>query len=534
MDIQDGSTSNILCNSFVLELNYGLALPSNFYKSNELKKDEVFKTSTTIINSKKEMKTVQIELKSNVGLKGGYEDDVLLALMTIAKDQEGRNIREPKGVRRVYYTYAMIAEMLNHKEEMSEATLKRLIKNSIGRVSKAIKILSEQNIRCVTFLYQGDEGEYYYDKPDSFKPLIYTGTVSRGKGIDGFEDCKVIHWAEFDERIFDNLSKEYMCLLNQNDYLNLKVGPQRQVYRFLCSKRQVYGNEFKFNLSELARMMNMENSNRRREVIKKHLDAVSKSVLGIDFHIRKMIDRDDWDILIEFSDAKKWQQLPPLEFDETYQIFQKYYGLEFLNDLDFVEADLLSLRNGVTKKFKKATGSEFIKYNRENINVCDMIVDIILFQCKYQGFKIQTWRGLVMNLLKKEIEGNLDFPDGYRSFVTHRLAEKEKLDQEEKLNRQIEREEEIRKERERSLNELFNEYWITITKTNKQYVEDLRKRAEEIVLEEDGPDNFGPLLYEARIDNKARLLAKEEFVNGDFVEIVKKKSKKNRSRLLEA
>ncbi|MFG1516151.1 hypothetical protein [Halobacteriovorax sp. ZH2_bin.1] len=527
----------LLCNKFVMELNYGLALPSNFYKSSAVDKDHVYTTSTTVITPDKELRTIQIEMKSDVGLKGGYEDDVLLALLTLAKEQEGRNYQGPKGVRRVYYTYVQIARMLNYKEEMSEATLRRLVKNSIGRVKKAIETLRKQDVRCTSFMYRNEDGEFYYDSPDGFRPLIFTGDLISGRTVDGFEDSKVIHWAEFDDRIFENLSKEYMCLLDQSDYLRLKVGPQRQVYRFLCAKRQVFGNEFSFALSELARMMNLEKSGRRRDVIKKHLDGVMDIVKGVDVHIKKRNDCNDWDILVMFNSVD-WLSLPELVIDPTYSLFKKYYGSELLNELDFLEADHVQLRNEVTNKFykkNKESGSSFsgdqdelmrsITYKGEIINICDYLVDIALFQHNYQNYPIKSMRGFVMHLLDKELEGNLLLPEGYRSYVSERLYVKEKADCERRFREQAERNEREKIEKEEELNEMFNKHWQEIAEVEKQYVEELREKARELVLNE-CEDGTLPLLFEQTVETRARLLAKAEFVTGSFAKKAKKMAKR--------
>ena len=78
-------------NRFKVEINIGLALPFKYYIANDEEKIKENKAVVRSVDGDGSVYMLEVKTQSNQGPLGAFENDVLLALLTMAWEQRDRN-----------------------------------------------------------------------------------------------------------------------------------------------------------------------------------------------------------------------------------------------------------------------------------------------------------------------------------------------------------------------------------------------------------------------------------------------------------
>ena len=305
--------------------------------------------------------------------------------------------------------------------------------------------------------------------------------------------------------IIKNLYDEYVSVVEQKEYLSLKSGHQRRILIFLYSKKRSFGNDFLFNLNELAQVIGILDSkkDKRRRLILEYMQKAREVTNVFDFSITKTKDKDDWEIMIHFHD----QALTEKKGDKFFEDLVYEYGEDTLNKIDFNEIDLRNYRREFDAIYLARTGNEKFKWNKGEYLASEFCLDLTFWQiikCNYTVTK--TLKALARSILESMITENLLYPDKYRAFVSERVVASKKqkelaLVNQHRLAKDLQKIEEEKKFDE-SFNKMFNDL-MNDNKYKKVVTEEAKKRLEkEGILE-------GEMTYTLLLQDETRKVAKE-------------------------
>lgn len=491
--------------SFHVELNYGLALPFKFYIDESYDLSQEHKAQVTSIDPEGSIHRVEIATQSTLGPLGAFENDVLLVLLSMAKEQRDQPYNtQANDDYKVYFTYSEIAKRLG-----------LVPKNWTSRIKSAIIKIKSQGIKAKNFSYNATSGEILMVSPDDPTQLIETGTVKIGNKNSDFSSYQQVFYAIFDRFVFDNLYGQYRSVIQSNDYLKLKVGPQRRTFIFLSSKREKFGDSFSFALEELAMVLGLSGSKKRRRQIGEYLKRIENTLGNIEFNIKKKRGEEDWDIWIDFYTA---EMLDAPKLDPFYSNLIKFYGETFLARYDVQEIDILNMRKELIGPYKKKMKSEVFSFQGEDLNPVEFAIDIALFQGYYHNYNITSLKGLTKKILESMYEDILELPDKFRYFVVGRVEQSKKEAQEEKMAQERAKREAEESERRALLDKSFDDVFKSLSKKNPTYMNVLRQKAEQKLIDEEKRE--GPMLEQLRevfVQNQIRLIAREEWQSGEFM-----------------
>lgn len=483
-------------NHFKIELNLGLALPFRYH----IDANSKIKQHKSIVRSIDENGSVfmlEISTQSDDGPLQAVENDVLLCLLTMAFDQ--RNVpavmgnTEQTNNHRVYYTLAEICKRLGLSE------------NNSTRVSKAIKRIASQNLSFKNFRYHSPTGKIIQAEENT-KIILKSGRVRYGSTKEGFlANHSDFFYVEFDHNIIQNLYDEYVSVVQQKEYLSLSSGNHRRVLIFLYSKKRNYGDNFIFSLNELAQVIGLQDSlkDKKRRLIFEYLLRTKEATSAFEFSITKKRAEEDWDVIVQFSDADK----SPTKIDPFYQDLIMEYTQEKLNGVDFTEVDLDILRDEYDKYFLTKAGHQKFRWNKNEYSPAEFCLDLTFWQVFVCDYKItKTLKALSRSILESMIAGHLLIPDGYRYFITERILEKKKQKEMVLVNQHRLAKELQKIEEEKKFDESFQKMFVDLMKDNKYkkvVTEEAKKRLEKEGITE------GEMTFTLLLQDEMRKVAKE-------------------------
>jgi hypothetical protein len=507
--------------SFHVELNYGLALPFKFYIDEKYDLTQEHKAQVTSIDAYGSIHRLEVATQSTLGPLGAFENDVLLVLLSMAKEQrdEPYNEKANDGFK-VYFTYTEIAQRLG-----------LIPKNWTSRIKKAINKIKSQGIKTKNFSYNANSGDIVMVSPEDPTQLIRTGTVKIGNTSSDFTGYQQVFYAVFDRFVFDNLYGQYRSVIQSNDYLKLKVGPQRRTFIFLNSKKEKFGDSFSFALEELAMVLGLSGSTKRRRQIGEYLKRVEDTLGTISYGIKKKRGAEDWDIWIDFLSL---EMIEGPKLDPFFHALIQYYGDSFLELLDIKEVDIKNLRNELLGTYKKMAKLEIFKFQGEELNPVEFAIDIALFQARHHNYNITSLKGLVKRIIESMAENLIELPEKFRYFVVGRVEEAKKEVQENKMREERERRENEERNRQELLQKSFDDVYTSLSKNNPSYINILKTKAEAMFREAEKNQNIIPELKNTFILSEMKRIAQEEWQSGEFMnyEFEEAKIKKGKINLL--
>ena len=504
---------------FKYELDLGLALPFRYNCSDEdLKKIHAAKVAKNIDTTGK-IKFLKVTTQSDEGPLQAVENDVLLALLTMAYDQR-HSIKtysfdnDIQTGTRVYFTYAEICRRLG------------IDSGNSGRVKKAIQRIKSQKLSFKQWDYSPGSDKFH-DQSTNTSIILRDGDmkVSRNRNVDTFQQ---VYYVDLDPFIVNNLFKNYFSTIDQSQYLALPAGSARRLLIFLQSKKKNYGDNFTFELEEIIQILGYDSHERPKRAAMKVLEKVHKSLGNFDYTITEKrkgyqykSDFTNYTVLICFKETIK--MIP--KYEPFYQALCDWYGEDVLQGADILEIDVISTVKEITSKYSKETGGDTTyKFNKNEINAGEFIVDVVLFQKFTTNYKVESFKGFCKAMGTKLVSGIFELPDRYRLFVVGRLEDKKKnMDLEiltELQNKKRHKEEEEEKLFDESYSKLFNEMIMTSETTKKiiggRASEQMNK--EKIELERDGIFE-GSSIYKAEHQRRMYSIGKEMFISGELTEI---------------
>ncbi|MEC7275671.1 MAG: hypothetical protein VXV96_05065 [Bdellovibrionota bacterium] len=488
---------------FKVEINLGLALPFKYYLTDDYDKTEEHKAIVRSVDKSGSVYMLEVTTQSNEGPLQAFENDVLLVLLTMAWEQRdrNRNSRDKMNGFRVYYTLAEVCRRLGLSE------------NSRNKVARAIRKIKSQSMQTKNFAYNAHTGQIGLINEDT-KIILKSGRVRVGATDVDFADYQDVFFVEFDSYIVKNLYDEYVSVISSDAYLSLKSGPQRRVLIFLYSKRKKFGDEFLFSLEELAQVIGLTGSKKRRRQIGEYLGRVQDNLKNFEFTIKKKRGQSDWDIFVTFQGRSLIEAKE--ERDPFYQDLIEYYGEKDLRDLDIREIDVLNMRREFNFKYEKEAGKKTFAYGKDEINPADFCLDITLFQvlrCNYHITK--SFKALAKVILNSMINGGLELPEKYRHFVSKRADEKRKKEVTEKIQVELARKEEAKKVEIERLEKSFDKMYSDMISKNKSFRKSLETKAR-ASLESEGVDPED-MMYKLSLEHRMRDLAREDYLSGDIM-----------------
>lgn len=490
-DIYNGKENN-----FKIEVNLGLALPFRYYIE-ENSKFEKQKSVVRTVDDNGSIYMLEVTTQSDEGPLQSVENDVLLVLLTMAFEQRNSLVPidsvENTSGRRVYYTLAEICRRLGLSE------------NNSNRVSKAIKRIASQNLSFKNFRYHSPSGKILQAE-EYTKIILKSGRVRSGNTREGFLNNHTDYfYVEFDHNIIKNLFDEYVSVVEQKEYLSLGAGHQRRILMFLYSKKKSFGNDFLFNLNELAQVVGLLESHKdkRRRLIFEYIQKTREATGAFDFTINKIRDKEDWEIMIHFHE----QSLLVNKTDKFFEDLLAEYGEASLSKLDFNEIDLDNYRREFDALYLSKTGQEKFHWGKGAFSPAEFCLDLTFWQVLKCDYKItKTLKALARSILDSMIIGNLLYPDKYRAFVSDRVSEKKKQQELMVIQQHRVQKELQKKEEEKKFELSFNKMLEDIMKDSKykKLIEDSarEKLIAEGVLESD-------MAYTLLFTDMVRKVAKE-------------------------
>lgn len=503
--MQDGSDVAIKKkdDKFKVEINMGLALPCVFRPGEDF---DITQENKAIVKSAKDdgsLLMLEVSTQSNLGPLGANDNDVLTVLLTMAWEQrhQNKNNKEERNGFRVYYTLAEICRRLS------------LSVNCSSNIAKSIEKIKSQNMKLKNFIYNAETKETGLAKEQT-KIILKSGEITIGASDSDFKNYQKTFYVEFDSYIMKNMQDEYVSLIHTKEYLSLKSGPERRLLIFLNSKRKTFGDQFLFNLSELAQVLGISNSPNRRKMVGRYLNSAKKKLENFDYKIKKVSAQDDWHILLSFE-TQTVDMLEDKHGDKFYKALVEFYGPSKLASVDIQEIDVINLRKEFDRQYEKAKDKSTVSFaSQDDLSPGEVVIDIALYQVLISGYTItKTFKALAKAILSRFILGEIELPEKFRYFVTKRneLAEKDKV--KDIINTEIEKKKEREMKETKNLEKSFSLFFNDVVASNKSYMKDLKIRAAgRIDLDEDN------LMFNTAINIEVQKIAKEEFFSGKILE----------------
>ena len=494
-DFMDSSDTNLIPHieigeqgdsSFKIEPNLGLALPFQHYIDDN-KKNETRKSVVTSTDGDGNIFFLEISTQSDSGPLQAMENDVLISLLSMAVDQKNKH-QETSGKKRVFYSLAEICRRLGISE------------GSSGRVKSAIEKIKAQKVSFKNYIYVAETSEYFKGEFNT-RIILSDGKVTMGSVNS--DTIKEFFYADFEPVIIKNLLNNYYSVIEHKRYLELSPGNQRRILVFLFSKKKTFGNEFIFDLEELARVLGISDSIKKRYIIGDHLNKIIEIYKEIRFEIKKMKGTTSYNILISFDSISEIDH----KVDPFWQDLLFDYGESELMKLDIQMHDVLAMRVELNKKFSRLCNLNEFKFRGKLYSPSEFAIDVTLYQVLKGNYKLtKGLKSLANKIIETMANETHELPEKYRLFLTERVREKKKIIAEEqakevyrkKIKDELTQEENF----EKAFSKLFKE-----TIQNKANVrEKLRGEAiNELFLE--GIDEH-TLLFEAEVSQRMFKIAK--------------------------
>lgn len=486
--------------SFKIEPNLGLALPFQHY-NDEKNKNQIRESKVTTTDTNGNIMYLEVSTQSEMGPLQALDYDVLMTLLSMAVDQKNifDNLPENKmniiGKHRVLYTYAEVSKRLG------------IADGNRGRIKASIEKIISQKVAFKNYAYIKESGQYF---KSVFNTSIILSNGSEEFGFSNSEKGKEYLYVDFEPMIMNNLLSSYHSVIDHKKYLDLTPGSQRRILVFLFSKRKNFGDTFIFDIDELAIILGINNSSKKRYWIGDYLKKIQESNREITFSIKKNVENNSYNVFIKFDSN--------LQIVNNVDVFWanliKEYGEENLKNLDIEMCDILQAKSEFDKKYKKKINKDFI-FRDQIISVGEFTIDLTLYQVIYSNYKLtKGFKGLASKILSSIIEDNYVLPNKYRAFLYDRVKEKEKNEVELRAKEIIERKIKEEREDEERFNETFNKLYYETLKSKPQLKEKLRPLA----VEELSKENIfeGSLLFESEVELKMLNIAKKFAKDGKW------------------
>ncbi|MCF8060069.1 MAG: hypothetical protein K9K67_12280 [Bacteriovoracaceae bacterium] len=488
---------------FKVEINLGLALPFKYYLTDDYDKTEEHKAIVRSVDDSGSVYMLEVTTQSNEGPLQAFENDVLLVLLTMAWEQRNRNqnSRDKMNGFRVYYTLAEVCRRLGLSE------------NSRNKVARAIRKIKSQSMQTKNFAYNAHTGQIGLLNEDT-KIILKSGRVRVGATDVDFANYQDVFFVEFDSYIVKNLYDEYVSVISSDAYLALKSGPQRRVLIFLYSKKKKFGDQFLFSLEELAQVIGLTGSKKRRRQIGEYLGRIQESLKNFEFTIKKKRGQPDWDIFVTFQERNLIEAKE--DRDPFYQDLVDDFGERSLRELDLTEIDIKNIRREFNFRYKKEANKEYFLYGREKLDPAEFCIDITLFQVLRSNYRItKSFKALAKVILSSMIEGGMELPEKYRHFVQKRAEDGRKKEVTEKIQTELCKKEDAKRVEMERLEKSFDKMYADMIAKNKSFKKSLEGKAKES-LENEGvcPED---MMYKLTLEHRMRDLARVDFLSGDIL-----------------
>ncbi len=497
------SGKSVADDRFKVEINLGLALPFKYYLTDDYDKTEEHKAIVRSVDDSGSVYMLEVTTQSNEGPLQAFENDVLLVLLTMAWEQRNRNhnSRDKMNGFRVYYTLAEVCRRLGLSE------------NSRNKVARAIRKIKSQSMQTKNFAYNAHTGQIGLVNEDT-KIILKSGRVRVGATDVDFANYQDVFFVEFDSYIVKNLYDEYVSVISSDAYLALKSGPQRRVLIFLYSKRKKFGDQFLFSLEELAQVIGLAGSKKRRRQIGEYLGRIQESLKNFEFNIKKKRGIQDWDIFVTFQERNLIEAKE--ERDPFYQDLVDDYRMSALKELDLTEIDIVNMRREFNFRFEKEAGKDRFMYGKEELIPGEFCIDITLFQVLRCNYKItKSFKALAKVILTSMINGGLELPEKYRHFVSKRAETKRKREVTDKIQTELAKKEEAKRIEGERLEKSFDKMYADMISKNKSFKKALESKAMKSLEDEGvGPED---MMYKLSLEHRMRDLAKVDFLSGNIL-----------------
>jgi hypothetical protein len=506
------------------ELDLGLALPFRYHAElNEDQKKTYSASVTRNIDAQTgNLNLIQITTQSDDGPLQAVEQDVLAVLLTLGYSQaqfannplhnqfaSSDEFGTTNGSR-IYYTLSEICRRL------------KLDVGSVSRVKKAIEKIKSQNITFKRSTYNAVTSKMSSSLGNT-KIIIGDGRVRMTNKKDS-DNFKELFYVDLDKDIMSKLYQQYFSSIDQDQYLSLGAGTPRRLFIFLQSKRKTQGDEFLFSLDELVQLFGFDNRVRVKRAVLEVLDKVKNSVDIFDYtiqlkttegRIKSKSDCSNFNVLIKFKSNLAIEQR---KYEAFYQNLVDWYGEENLHKEDIQEFDVMNLKKELCSKYAKAKNDQetyYYSFGKSEINVGEFIIDIVLFQIFHRSYKVESFKALSKKLLSLLLEDQLELPEKYRLFLTDRLKDKKKKEDEIKIKELEERSKKKKEEEDR----LFDESYKTIFNDFILNSEATKKQIELIAIKDLETEGYTAesLMFKSMVHLKMYEIGKKLFISGDLI-----------------
>lgn len=443
--------------NFKSEFNIGLALPFEFCKSRKSEKFEKH-SMTKWFDENNHLHRLEVVFRGNSGTAGKLDQDVLNILMSMCVEQ---NTDSPA------FTYEDIRKRLG------------LAKGSHGNIRDSIRRMLGMTIEFRKSFYTAKGSKNI----NAEKHLIQSRKSVINEDYSDIRNIDARHSVTFDKDIMQNLLGGYYSVLSRETYLSLDSGAVRRLYQLIVSHRDVgKRNNFTLEIEDIASVLGLTNKKEFFGHIKRYFASLKNSLNDLEYSFAT-INRKK---VVKVSFAEEHYLMGAN--DEFYSSILKWYGYDSLEvnsiDLQFI--------NDIRARHPKT-----IVYERTKVLLCELYIDMILYQKLVNHGQIQSIKALLLSSLSKKTE--YIKPDGYKKFVVDRVKHQEILE-----TKQMALEEQNKKRLELQLSEkktkeLAHQTFSHIRSENPKIYEKYAKEAMKIYGEEISSSLLADQILEEKI-----------------------------------
>ncbi len=437
---------------FVSELNMSLGLP---FRQRAREKGETFHTVTTKLCTEDEGRFLKITTSSNRGSIGAFAYDVLNILFDLAYEQITSCQKRGEEINfdafKVFYTNREVLRRLGLNEVNSQS----YIKTAIDQLSD-----TKVQIKGNTFNIRLNE---YLNDSCTFHLVARHRSISTNQVMFGelpefinHSDGLKVQYVIFDKFILENLSSNFG--IDKAKYLLLAPGKERRAYTYLISKRAMFGDEFSFEMNELANITG-DIDRTRKDNIKKSirgiLGNIKKKIKGFDFSERTIYGKGEVEFKVSFNTREDGLEYSNPMFSELVYA----HGEENLAKLGFDEHSFEIIYRELSSVTKKNKIEEIV-LGKTKTDPALLFVDMALVEkIKNKNEEnISELARINYRFYKKYLHPRC--PDGYKYLLARNKTHRESIEKKriEKLRRErLDREAKKKENNERFIRKAFNE-----------------------------------------------------------------------------
>lgn len=454
------------------EINLGAIVPISLGKHGNklpLKK----KYSASFVDSLGSIHHQSAEVHAKDGPLSGLTHRVLGVITTLAVNGLKSGVITPNRDGDMYVPFSIT--------QICQGLGKKANGGNRNNIVKAISALRNCDINYKNFVCGKDEVKWH--KKDIMTSII-KDVIKESRGTKS-----ETYLVQISAAIVSSLMADLYISTDRETFLALDDAEMR-IHQIIEIKKKQMGSEFVVDLVELAEQFGVYHKNKQSYNVNKYLKRYQEKTPEMEYSIKQV--KSVKSVLFIFKDRKQ------IEYGDFYSDLLKFYDLKDLESLDLSEDK--------TKSLLLMYPLEMFKIDNKEVNKAELIIDLILFQFKFQDAKITYLNKYFSKLFH---EKDLLLPTGFKDLKTRTKLKKDS----EARVKIIEKRQQKNKEEEIHRQELYNKAGMLLEKirlNNVSQYEEMKLEALENMNGITEDDN----LYQLSLEEEMKKLSIEYMEKG--------------------